>query len=224
MQAVKEVIRGVHVVDTYAHCAIVTDQRMVLVDTSSQADAKPVLDALKAAGIKPRDLTSIIVTHTHPDHVSGLAAVRRAFPAKVAAHEIEAPFIAKERIYEGPPGKQYQKHEGVPVDVRLRDGQSFEGFQVLHTPGHTAGHLSLYDKERRLLIAGDALNTDPGSGSVDRSLGVGTMGDQFNLDPRQHRESIKRLAKLEFDALVVGHGDPIATGAGQRVRKLAARL
>ena len=224
MQTAKEVMRGVHIVDTYAHCAIVTDQRMVLVDTSSQADAKPVLDALKAAGVKPRDLTSIIITHTHPDHVSGLAAVRRVFPAQVAAHEIEAPFIAKETIYDGPPGKHSQKHEAVPVDVPLRDGQTFEGFEVLHTPGHTAGHLSLFDNERRLLIAGDALNTDPGSGSVDPALGVGTMSDQFNLDARQHRKSIQRLAKLEFDALVVGHGDPIVSGAGERVRKLAAQL
>jgi len=50
------------------------------------------------------------------------------------------------------------------------------------------------------------------------------MDDRYNVDPKQHRESIKKLATLAFENLVMGHGTPILGGASKRVRDLAARL
>lgn len=202
--------------DTYANTIVIADQRMVVIDTSSEAAPQKLFETWERLRIKPTDFTSIIVTHTHPDHVTGLAAVKqRATRAKVAAHEIEAPFISKERIYEGPPGKATQKHTPVRVDVRLREGQTYEGFEIFHTPGHTLGHISLYDHERRLLIAGDALRTEEG---------LGPMEDVYNVDPRQHRESIQKLARLDVDTIVCGHGPPVASGAGAKLTALARRL
>lgn len=217
-----EVVKGVHKFDTYANTYLVTGQRLVLVDATKDADAKGIFAGLAEARVKPTDITTIVVTHTHPDHVTGLAALKEKTRAKVVAHEVEAPFIARTTVYPGPPGPQ--KHVAVPIDRTVRDGESFDGLTVIHTPGHTPGHMSLLDKERSLLIAGDAVCTGDDHGPIDRALGLGPMDDAYNIDPRQHRQSIKKLARFDFENLVCGHGPPIVGGAGEKVKEYAKKL
>jgi len=50
------------------------------------------------------------------------------------------------------------------------------------------------------------------------------MDDKYNVDPKKHRESIKKLAGFDFEYLVMGHGAPILGGASKKVKELAARL
>lgn len=208
-----ELLKGVHVIESYATTTLLVDDRLVLVDTGVEDDTRKILDALAALRVRPKDLSTVFITHTHPDHVGGLATIKRDSPAKVAAHRVEAEYISRKRTYDGPP--RVQRHPGTPVDVLLEDGQVYDGLRVVFTPGHTRGSISLLDEARSLLIAGDALNNEHG---------LGPMDDRYNVDPGQHRASIKRLATLDFDAAIVGHGSPIATGAGAQVRKLAERL
>lgn len=211
-----EILKGVHFIDTYANAYVLTDNRLVLIDTSSEPDAKKVLAYLDRAKIRPRDLTSIVITHVHPDHVSGLARIKRdASAAKVVSSTIEAEYISKKRTYDGPPGAQHQRHPGTPVDVALDDGQVHDGLKVIFTPGHTRGSISLLDESRSLLIAGDAANNESG---------LGPMDDVYNVDPRQHRESIKKLATFHFENAVFGHGKPITGGASAQFAALAKRL
>lgn len=208
-----ELLKGVHVIETHATSTLLVDDRLVLIDTSSDADAGKILDYLAKIEVKPRDLSTIFITHTHPDHVGGLAAIKHGSPAKVAAHRIEAEFIARRRVYDGPPG--IQRHPGTPVDVLLEDGETHDGLRVIFTPGHTRGSTSLIDETRSLLIAGDAMNNESG---------LRPMDDRYNVDPKQHRESIKKLAALHFDNAVFGHGEPIKGDARQKVAELAKRL
>ena len=209
-----EVVKGVHLIETYANCALISNNRLVLIDTSVDDTAKDIFSWLRKNGHAPGDLTSVIITHTHPDHVLGLKAVKSRAPgAKVAAGRDDADYIARTKVYPGPPGPQ--RHDAVPVDVRLEDAQSYEGFLVIATPGHTPGHISLLDKERKLLVAGDALNNEKA---------LGPMPDLYNIDPKQHRASIKKLANHEFETLIMGHGKPILRGAGAQLKALAATL
>ncbi len=209
-----EVVKGVHLIETYANCAIFSDGRLILVDTSADDGAKDIFSWVRKNGHAPGDITTVIITHTHPDHVLGLKAVKSRAPgAKVAVGKDDADYVMRTKDYPGPPGKQ--RHDPVPVDVRLEDGQSYEGFLVIATPGHTPGHISLRDKERKLLVAGDAVNNE----TVLRP-----MSDQFNIDPKAHRASIKKLANYEFETVIMGHGKPILRGAGAAVKKLAATL
>src|SRR2546427_783835 len=92
------------------------------------------------------------------------------------------------------------------VDDRLR---------VILTPGHTRGSMSLLDETRSLCIAGDALNNEGG---------LAPMPDKYNVDPKQHRQSIKKLATFHFENLVMGHGAPIKGGAVAKIAELAKRL
>src|SRR2546423_8838305 len=148
-----EWLQGVHVIETYATTTLLVDDRLVLVDTSADADAGKVLDYLSNIRVKPKDLSTIFITHTHPDHVGGLAAIKHSSPAKVAAHKIEADFIARKRVYDGPSGPQ--SHPGTVVDVLLDDGQNHDGLEVIFTPGHTSGTISPFDASHSLLIGAD---------------------------------------------------------------------
>ncbi len=209
-----EVVKGVHYVETYAGSVLYTDGRLVLVDTSVDAGAKDLFAYLKKTGVAAKDIGSIVITHTHPDHVSGLAAIKaQATVAKVAAHRDDADYVARTKDYPGPPGKQ--RHTPVPVDVRLEDGQSFEGFTVIHCPGHTPGSIALLDREQKVLVAGDTMNHEKG---------LAPMSDDYNIDPRAHRQSIKKLASYDFEIVLFGHGPPIAKGGSAQVRALASKL
>jgi len=210
-----EILKGVHMMETFSNTFLVVDQRLILVDTGVPDAAPIILAYLKKVRMKPSDLGTIFITHTHPDHVGGLAAIKRETPAKVAAHRIEADFISKKKTYTGPPGAARQTHPGTPVDILLEDGKVQDGLRVIFTPGHTTGSISLLDATRSLLIAGDAVNNESR---------LGPMDDRYNVDPKQHRESIKKLAGFDFENLVMGHGAPIIGGASQRVKELAARL
>ena len=211
-----EILKGVHMAETYSNAFLLLDQRLILIDTGT-ADAGPkVLEYLKKIRMKPSDVGTIFITHTHPDHVGGLATVKAAAAsAKVAAHRIEADFISKKKTYTGPPGAAMQRHPGTPVDILLDDGSVQDGLRVVFTPGHTTGSMSLLDESRSLLIAGDAINNESG---------LRPMDDRYNVDPKQHRESIKKLATLAFENAVMGHGSPILGGASRRVKELAAGL
>jgi glyoxylase-like metal-dependent hydrolase (beta-lactamase superfamily II) len=212
---VAEILKGVHMADTYANTFLLVDQRLVLVDTSAEDTAAKLLEYLRRARMKPSDIATIFVTHTHPDHVGGLAAIKRLSPAKVAASRVEADFISKKRTYTGPPGAGAQRHPGTPVDVLLDDGSVHDGLRMVFTPGHTTGSMSLLDESRSLLIAGDAINNE---GRLQ------PMPDQYNVDPKQHRQSIKKLAALSFENMVMGHGTPVLGGASAKMKELAARL
>src|SRR2546427_1911565 len=208
-----ELLKGVHVIETYATTTLLVDDRLVLIDTSSDADGGKILDYLAKIKVKPRDLSTIFITHTHPDHVNGLAAIKHGSPAKVASSRVEADFISRKRVYDGPSGPQ--SHPGTPVDVPLDDGQTHDGLRVILPPGHPRGRLSLLDETRSLCIAGDALNNEGG---------LAPMPDKYNADPKQHRQSIKKLATFHFENIVMGHGAPIKGGASAKIAELAKRL
>ncbi len=210
-----EFLKGVHLIESYAQTYVLVDDRLILIDTSSEPDAKTILGYLDRVRIQPRDLATIIITHVHPDHVSGLARIKRDSPAKVAASRIEADFISKKRTYDGPPGAALQRHPGTPVDVILEDGQTVDGLKVIYTPGHTRGSISLLDETRSLLVVGDAANNE---------TTLRPMDDQYNVDPKMHRESIKKVAGFHFEHAVFGHGKPIKGGASVQFVALAKRL
>ncbi len=211
-----EILKGVHLIDVYANSYVLVDDRLVLIDTSAEADAKGILRYLEKVRIKPKDLATIFITHTHPDHVSGLSRIKQdAASTAVAASKIEADFISKRRTYDGPPGPAYQRHPGTRVDISLEDGQSYDGLRVIFTPGHTRGSMSLLDESRSLLIAGDAANNE---------RGLGPMDDQYNVDPKLHRESIRKVATFQFENAVFGHGKPIVGRASAQFVALAKKL
>jgi glyoxylase-like metal-dependent hydrolase (beta-lactamase superfamily II) len=106
-----------------------------------------------------------------------------------------------------------------PVDRALEEGDEIAGFQVLHTPGHAKGHVSLWRESDRVLIAGDVLNT---AHPFLMKRGLREPLEVFTPDVTENRRSIKRLAALEPELLLVGHGPPLRDP--QKLNDLAASL
>jgi len=104
------------------------------------------------------------------------------------------------------------KHVPCPVDETLAEGDAFGPLRVLHAAGHSPGHLAFHWPERGFLIAGDAVATWP-------EFCAGWKA--FNLNKKQHHESLKRMAALDAQIVGVGHGDPIPGGAADRIHALA---
>ena len=92
------------------------------------------------------------------------------------------------------------------------------GHIAVHTSGHTKGSLCLYHPERHILLCGDALfNRHPMSGRQ----GLQEPPAMVTLDSVKARESISKLAKLEIEVLLCGHGEPILEKAGEEIKRLA---
>jgi glyoxylase-like metal-dependent hydrolase (beta-lactamase superfamily II) len=94
----------------------------------------------------------------------------------------------------------------------LKEGDEIGGFRVIHAPGHTAGSICLY-QPGNLLFAGDALRSD-------RKGNLKLPSKRRTLNMKQTRESIRKIAHLEFNILLPGHGKPMLQSASKMVRML----
>jgi glyoxylase-like metal-dependent hydrolase (beta-lactamase superfamily II) len=230
-----ELAEGIHYIGGtkggWVRAFLVEDGRdLTLIDTLYEEDPRVVMEEIRRLGRSASDLKRIVLTHGHRAHLGGLAALKRWSGATVFSHEWEADIIAGNRkaqpvsIVPRRPLRVYipfqlglalgfGAHPGCPVDETLKEEDEVGTLQVLHTPGHSPGHLSFYSPERSVLISGDAIATWP-------RFEAGWPA--FTLNSKQHRASIRRLAALEARGVGVGHGDPITANAAERVHSLEA--
>jgi len=96
------------------------------------------------------------------------------------------------------------------------DNAEVFGLRVIATPGHTPGHLSVFDPAGSLLILGDAMT------NLENKLAG--PPPQYTADMAQAHQSVKKVAKLKFERAFFGHGEPIDKGASQAISKLAGAL
>ena len=222
-----EILPGIHQIDgVNCNCYLVKENNgWTLIDTGMPWSAKKILSYISSIGCQPADIKTIIITHCHIDHIGGLDAVRKATGAKVASHEADADFISGKKSLSMPAGRKLSwrfrifrllsplmKAKPVVPDILLKDGDVIAGMKVLHTPGHTPGSICLYDEKRKVLFVGDLL----------RFMGGKVAGPPIILDGQQVRDSEERIAKLDFDIMLSGHGEPLLEKASEKVRAFVA--
>jgi glyoxylase-like metal-dependent hydrolase (beta-lactamase superfamily II) len=205
---------------------------LILIDTLYDGDAKVILDEIARLGRTPNDLKHILMTHGHRGHMGGLATMKELSGAPIYSHPWEADIIAGDRvpqavdlwtfdpiqswpiIFFGQITYRWNKHKGRPVDLLIGDGDQVGPLQVIHTPGHTPGHLVFYWPERKALFTGDAFVTWPK---------ICPGWDNSMLNRPQSWDSLARMAALDVDIICTGHGDPITSGGAAVMRELLAR-
>jgi glyoxylase-like metal-dependent hydrolase (beta-lactamase superfamily II) len=223
----KEIVPGLYRISRpNIHCFLLVADEVVLIDTNVPKMWPSISRALSAAGKKPEDVDHIAITHSHLDHVGSVAAAAAATDAPVYAHPQEAQLIRAGKMASVRPigvGKILlpafytftpKQFESTTVDNLVGDGDDVAGLQVIATPGHTAGHVSyLWPEHGGVLFVGDALcnnmRIDFGFSCEDSILA---------------KASAKKLAELDFEVAVFGHGSPIKENAAEKVRKAVDRL
>ncbi len=168
---------------------------------------------------------AIVLTHGHFDHVGALEELARGWDVPVYAHPLEAPYLDGSASYPPPDPTVGGGLTALlsplfprgPVDVRDRlrrlpeDGSvpPMPGWRWLHTPGHSVGHVSLWREADRSLIAGDAFVTtaqESAYAAVTQEPELHGPPRYFTHDWQAAREAVRRLAALEPELAVTGHG------------------
>ena len=156
-------------------------------------------------------LSAVALTHCHPDHQGAAWFLCRKFKIPLACHEADIPamegtgpmlpqtFIVN-RLGRFISGQPYA------VSRRLKDGDEIAGFRVIHTPGHTPGHVMLFREFDRVAIAGDLLAN---MSFITLEPGLRLPPPFFCTDPRQNRRSVELLASLDPSLVLFGHGPPL---------------
>lgn len=173
---------------------------MAVVDTGVSGSEGEILNAISLLGGGWSDLKHLVLTHAHGDHVGSVAAV------------LDNATEAQAHIGEADLANVNAPRELNPVV----DGDEVFGLQIIGTPGHTPGHISVYDEMSGLLLAGDAMNGEDG--------GIVGANPQFTRDMDLANESIKRLSSRTIDTVLFGHGEPVIEDAQAQVEELAASL
>lgn len=204
---------------------------LTMIDTGMPPDVHTILDALTAKGYALHNVRRIIITHGDVDHMGSAAKLKRATGAVVGCHSVEKvlledpakrtpssivarPVFALLRL-----APQFNALPVTPDELYVDGQQTPEGFTVIHTPGHTAGHISLLHREKRVLIAGDALNNRGGKLQLPPPI--------FTPDMTNAQRSVWKLAKKygeDFDVMVFGHGEPILQNGGRKVQSLVTQI
>jgi len=202
---------------------LIVEEKLTLIDTGLRGSSSKIVDFIHSLGRSVKEISLIIITHNHLDHIGGLPELRNLTTAKIAIHKADTnesgltyprviqkllhiPFFSIFRpLVHAKPSE---------VDIQLKDNEILSplgGLKVIHTPGHTPGSIGLFSPQNKLFIAGDALN------------------NLYNIRPplklissnlEQAIDSIKRIAQLDFDIICFGHGRPLTRYASAKVQDL----
>ncbi len=173
--------------------------------------------------------TSILLTHGHSDHVGSLRPLAETWDVPIYAHPLELPYLTGKSKYPPPDPAvgggamawMARIYPRGPIDIRGRvrplpaDGSvpNLPGWRWIHTPGHTAGHVSFFRDDDRVLIAGDAFVT-----TKQESLSAAiTQRPELHGPPAYYTSdwdaaglSVGRLAALMPNVAACGHGRPMS--------------
>lgn len=184
------------------HPTLLWDQEMaVLIDTGFPGQMEDLRVAMEKVGVPFAKLKVVILTHQDIDHIGSLPDILQKYgnTIKVYAHELDKPYIQGDltllkdgHLKDLPKGK---------VDDILKDGQELPycgGIRIIHTPGHTPGHISLYLQQSKTLIAGDSMYSVNG-------IIVGIHAPTA-LDINEARHSLKKYLELDIESVICYHG------------------
>jgi glyoxylase-like metal-dependent hydrolase (beta-lactamase superfamily II) len=221
-----EILPDVHWVDgVNANVYFVIDGEITVVDTGLPRNADKIINYVRKIGQQPSNISTIVLTHCHIDHVGSAQKLKLLTNAKVAVHKDDSEFVSGEKPQPGPKGgmkilfkalSPFLNFTPVRPDIILEENSRIGKLVIIHTLGHTPGSIALHDQERKILFVGDTLRFNEG-----KLVGP---PERFTADPAQAKASIRKISNLNFDTLLSGHGDPLRPDAQQKVKEFSGSL
>ena len=229
MEKISEHVTLLRVTDgdwTFSPALIYDGTELILVDTCYLHQYENLKEEIVRAGFAMSDLTQLILTHQDGDHMAAARAVRGDAPRlRVLAHRLEAPCIDGSRLpiklaamginieaFSPVEMARYKQRKSAidngstAVEQILEDGDVLPwcgGMEVIHTPGHTPGHISLFVREDGVLIPGDALLRAEGGEELGNL--VGPMG-KVCQDIDEAMQSLRRFHDFPIQKVACFHG------------------
>ncbi len=196
------------------------DGQVTLVDAGVKRAPRRIIAGLEHMGSSPSEVTRIIATHAHSDHIGGLNDIHGRTGARVAVHERDAPYVraGKGPVLDGVTLLGRLLRHGLAstptqVDEELTDGQLIDvggGLRVLHTPGHTPGHVALLHESTGVLITGDSI------WNMRRRMTLPMKA--LCTDVAMTKQSAHVLGEVHYDVAAFTHGPEIRDRAREVVR------
>jgi glyoxylase-like metal-dependent hydrolase (beta-lactamase superfamily II) len=175
---------------------IETDE-LVMIDSGFGANSQALVDNISEVGLNPADVTTIILTHCHIDHIRGAAWFRNRFGSRLVMHEFDANIVEQGDNRLTAAFCFEVQFEPLPIDVKLTGAEGLltvggEEICWVHTPGHSAGSISVYlDSEGNRILFG-------------QDIGAPLL-PEFDCDPVAWFASMEKLLALNADVLCDGH-------------------
>jgi len=204
---------------------VIAEEKLTLIDTGFRGSLPGISRYLGKIGRSVDEISLIIATHNHLDHIGGMPEIKEASGAKVAVHSADLGNSLDELPYHGivrqalkvPPVRLLRPlvfARPGDVDFKLEGGEVLKplgGLEVIHTPGHTPGSISLYSKKHKLLFVGDAIN--------NRFIKMRYPSKAVSINLDEAVKSVEKLAELDFENICFGHGRLVLGDARWRLKK-----
>ncbi len=208
-----------------ANVYFLMDSKLTIIDTGYKGMVSQICHEINRFGYSFSDVENIILTHHHVDHTGNLLKLKELTGANVIAHIDDAPYIEGRLPQPCPQALARLKFTEyfwntcpVNVDIKVKDNDKLPimgGLNILHTPGHTPGSISLLILQERAVIVGDLMAN---------TFGLSLPSKEFTVDIAQEIASIRKIAEMDFDIICFGHGLPIRNHAHYKVNNFAGKL
>lgn len=215
---------------------LLDDGNIIIVDTGYPGQLQKFQEAMHEVGMPFDKISKIIITHHDIDHIGSLSSILAALPqpVEVLSHEEEKAYIQGDKqaiklaaleaqldslpeqmmpIYEG--FKRFYNGNKTDIDKTVADGEILPycgGITIIHTPGHTPGHICLYHKQSKTLVAGDMLGVEDGI-LIKTPLFT-------NYDNIAAEKSLEKLTQYDIEAIICYHGGLYKNNVNQRILEL----
>jgi glyoxylase-like metal-dependent hydrolase (beta-lactamase superfamily II) len=229
MNDIRQIAPGVVRIPTGISNAYLVGSReqWVLIDSGTHGYADTISEAAEQRFGADKPPESIYLTHGHFDHAGSAGTLAEQWDVPIYAHRLELPFVDGRSKYPPPDptvgGFMSQVIRFIPdhkIDLNgfvevmpNRKLPGLDGWESIHTPGHTPGHVSFFRKSDGTLIAGDAfatVNQDNVFELMSKRPQVCRPPAYYTIDWEQAQDSVRKLAKLKPRLLAAGHGEPMS--------------
>lgn len=207
---------------------IENDSSIILIDAGWPQFKESLIKGILKAGYEIWDITHIVFTHHHVDHAGLSLFLKERSGALTAAHSLDSLYISGQAKLTdtsslGTFGKLHSAFFSIPeqayfppceVDIHLREGESYdflEGLEIVHTPGHTEGSISVLNRDESWIIAGDSIS------HLFNVLWHPTLS--YSVSLTNIHDSFKKISELKTETVMFGHGPPIKGKAYGKIKK-----